>query len=131
MTSYPASASARATTLAPRSCPSSPAFATRMRSLRFTPEILSDSRGRSTYSPSTSRRLTLASFDRRLVLLAQGNAAAQIRGRHRHQVVGIAITQPRRLHRPGAEERRRGLADTLPLVAQRGGEAPGDVEEPA
>src|SRR5690606_18504687 len=34
MTSKPASRSARATTFAPRSCPSSPGFATKMRTLR-------------------------------------------------------------------------------------------------
>src|SRR5262249_35649990 len=37
MTSKPASLSARATTLAPRSCPSSPGLATRMRTFRFSP----------------------------------------------------------------------------------------------
>src|SRR3972149_3313054 len=45
MISYPASRSARATTLRPRSCPSSPGFASRRRKALAISSIVSDDRG--------------------------------------------------------------------------------------
>src|SRR5205809_1532188 len=75
MTSTPASRSARATTFAPRSCPSRPAFATITRILLMTASVTGTPRG--SVRPAVSGR----SVDAGDAVLGDDRAALRARGR--------------------------------------------------